>query len=718
MAAPAVVVERAYKFYGRKGKADYKPVLEHLDMTVDKGIIYGLLGASGCGKTTLLSCIVGRRKLDGGNIWVLGGKPGEKNSGVPGPRVGYMPQDIALVAEFTVRDALYYFGRIYGMKTAKLDERFEFLLNLLDLPSGSRQIKTLSGGQQRRVSLAAAFVHEPELLILDEPTVGLDPVLRERIWDFLGELARAGTSVIITTHYIDETKQANKIALLRDGQLLAEDSPNEILRKFDCDTLEDAFLKMALRQNERISRGIRRRSTLTTSPDVIPETVNERRFDSAEDFNAVTSSRDILTEKESPQTLKSKPKNRYKAVFIKSIQQFSRQPSGLIFSVLFPIIQCVAFFTAVGHDPSDLNLAVVNDEISGIPNGIQMCMNNSLSSVTINEDLTCDYHMLSCWFLNEMEKRNLFIKYYNTTEAAKSAVATRTIYGALYFPRNFSTALGQRATDGYVEDDVVDDSTISIWLDMTDYQISNFLKREILKSYEYFTKRAMKACDRNEDLVQIPVRFEEPIYGRKDVEMVSYMAPGIMVTILYFLPAIVTSTLMISDRLEGIWERSAVAGVQPKEMLEVHIVLQSAVILLQTVEIMALAFMGYSLPFKGSVITCGVLLFLQGVGGMCYGFLLSVMCGSYTVAFFVATGSFYPMILLCGILWPLEAMPSGLRTVALALPFTVPSKTLRDLMEKGSGITDATVYNGFIITIAWIAVLLSLCFIVLKFKKS
>ncbi|VVC96254.1 unnamed protein product [Leptidea sinapis] len=274
MAAPAVVVERAYKFYGRKGKADYKPVLEHLDMTVDKGIIYGLLGASGCGKTTLLSCIVGRRKLDGGNIWVLG----------------------ALVAEFTVRDALYYFGRIYGMKTAKLDERFEFLLNLLDLPSGSRQIKTLSGGQQRRVSLAAAFVHEPELLILDEPTVGLDPA---------------------TLH---------------------ERAP----LKFDCDTLEDAFLKMALRQNERISRGIRRRSTLTTSPDVIPETVNERRFDSAEDFNAVTSSRD----------------NRYKAVFIKSIQHVWRSS-----------LQSVM---------------------------IQMCMNNSLSSVTINEDLTCDYHMLSC----------------------------------------------------------------------------------------------------------------------------------------------------------------------------------------------------------------------------------------------------------------------------------------------------------------------------------
>ncbi|CAF4958279.1 unnamed protein product [Pieris macdunnoughi] len=136
MATPAVVVERASKYYGKKGGNDYKPVLQNLDMTVERGTIYGLLGASGCGKTTLLSCIVGRRHLDSGNIWVLGGKPGEKGSGVPGPRVGYMPQDIALVAEFTIRDALYYFGRIYGMSNKLLAERYDFLCDLLELPAG------------------------------------------------------------------------------------------------------------------------------------------------------------------------------------------------------------------------------------------------------------------------------------------------------------------------------------------------------------------------------------------------------------------------------------------------------------------------------------------------------------------------------------------------------------------------------------------------------
>ncbi|XP_045539902.1 ABC transporter G family member 20 [Papilio machaon] len=715
----AVVVERAYKYYGKQDKPDYKPVLNYLDMTVEKGIIYGLLGASGCGKTTLLSCIVGRRSLDGGDVWVLGGKPGEKGSGVPGPRVGYMPQDIALVAEFSVRDAVFYFGRIYGMSMKKLVERFDFLTNLLDLPSGGRLIKSLSGGQQRRVSLAAALVHEPELLILDEPTVGLDPVLRERIWDFLAELARGGTTVIITTHYIDETKQAHKIGLLRDGQLLAEDSPSEILRKYDCDTLEDAFLKMALRQHEVTNR---RRSTLTSSPDVIPEssivTNTDSRYQSRDDFNIVTSSTDMLTTKEKPSNCPSKSKARYRAVFIKSIQQFSRHPGGLIFSVLFPIIQAVAFFMAVGSDPRDLHVAVVNDEAASSPYGLDICKNSSLVTVIRNDDDTCDQYMLSCWFIEEMEKRRLFQVPYNSTSHGQSALSRRQTYAVLHFAHNFSSALGARVRDGDVPDDVLRDSIVSVWLDTADYQISNFIKMQLHKAYEQFTRRAMAACGLNEDLVQIPVHFEEPVYGSMEAQMVGFMAPGIMITIIFFLPAIVTSTLMISDRLEGVWERSAVAGVRAREMLNVHCALQSVVILMQTLEMMALAYWGYSLPSRGSLLTCGALLFLQGLSGMCYGFLLSVLCSSYTVSFFVATGSFYPMILLCGILWPLEGMSAGLRAVALALPFTVPSKSLRDIMEKGSSITDATVYNGFLITIAWIVVTISLCFLRLKYKKT
>lgn len=141
---------------------------------------YGLLGASGCGKTTLLSCLVGRRSLNSGDVQVLGHEPGSPESGIPGPRIGYMPQELALYGHFTIRETLIYFGRIYNLKKDFVESQVEFLSKLLDLPASDRYVGTLSGGQQRRMSFAAALFHEPELLILDEPTVGVDPVLRHR----------------------------------------------------------------------------------------------------------------------------------------------------------------------------------------------------------------------------------------------------------------------------------------------------------------------------------------------------------------------------------------------------------------------------------------------------------------------------------------------------------------------------------------------------------
>lgn len=198
---------------------------------------YGLLGASGCGKTTLLSCIVGRKKLNSGEIWVLGGRPGtrgkinehfplylfneilfflfQSGSGVPGKRVGYMPQEIALYAEFSIKETMMYFGWIFGMQTSEIIERLHFLLNFLDLPSENRLVKNLSGGQQRRVSFAVALMHDPELLILDEPTVGVDPLLRQSIWNHLVHITKAGQkTVIITTHYIEEARQAHTVSIL------------------------------------------------------------------------------------------------------------------------------------------------------------------------------------------------------------------------------------------------------------------------------------------------------------------------------------------------------------------------------------------------------------------------------------------------------------------------------------------------------------------------
>lgn len=209
-------------------------------MEVESGSIYGLLGPSGCGKTTLLKVVLGFLEPSAGEVEVC--------AEVPGSGVGYAPQEIALYPDLSIAETLLFHGRLHGMTAERISERQDWLINFLDLPENNRQVGKLSGGQKRRVSLAVALLHEPELLLLDEPTVGVDPELRARIWEHLQEIASNGTSIIITTHYIDEAGKANRVGLMRDGKLLAEDTPQAVMQSQDATSLEDAFLALCKRE--------------------------------------------------------------------------------------------------------------------------------------------------------------------------------------------------------------------------------------------------------------------------------------------------------------------------------------------------------------------------------------------------------------------------------------------------------------------------------------
>ena len=163
---PAVLVEDVTASYGKT------IALDKVSALVETGSIYALLGPSGCGKTTLLSCILARKKMDSGAILVNGRLPGED------PSIGFMPQDICLYQEFSIMESFLYFGVLQRMKKDQIKTRLKELTSLLGLPEKDRQVSNMSGGQKRRLSLAVALVHSPRILILDEPTVGLDPIVR------------------------------------------------------------------------------------------------------------------------------------------------------------------------------------------------------------------------------------------------------------------------------------------------------------------------------------------------------------------------------------------------------------------------------------------------------------------------------------------------------------------------------------------------------------
>lgn len=209
---------------------------------------YALIGPSGCGKTTVIKSLIGLTDLECGTVEIIGAPPKVNNF-----RIGYMPQEAALINEFTSREIVWFFGKIYGMTSNEIDKKYESLSMLLELPSDEKMIGDCSGGEKRRISFALTLVHDPDVLILDEPTVGLDPVLRTKIWSFLTELTTIkNKTILMSTHYIDEANRSHRIGLMRNGVQVAEDSPRKIISLMESESLEEAFLKLCLNQHNQV----------------------------------------------------------------------------------------------------------------------------------------------------------------------------------------------------------------------------------------------------------------------------------------------------------------------------------------------------------------------------------------------------------------------------------------------------------------------------------
>lgn len=220
-----------------------------LTLRVPRGRIVGLVGPSGSGKTTTVRLLLGIDRPQSGEIAVLGQEPADFGRDEQ-RRIGYMPQHTALYTDLSLRHNLQMMASLYGLPW-RGRKRVGDLLEMLDLQDVQRtRMGDTSGGEQRRLALAAALVHEPELLVLDEPTTGIDPVLRRRLWDHFGELRDAGTTMLVTTQYVTEATHCDQVALLVEGAIIALGSPEELHRRAfgdaaDEDTsFDDVFVRL------------------------------------------------------------------------------------------------------------------------------------------------------------------------------------------------------------------------------------------------------------------------------------------------------------------------------------------------------------------------------------------------------------------------------------------------------------------------------------------
>lgn len=215
-------------------------------MEIHAGEIVGLVGPSGSGKTTLVDLIVGITVPHEGTVTLCGESAPystvRKN-------LGFMPQDIALYEDITAKDNLAFFGALYGLGRKELEEASRWALDLARLEFDRKKIvRDYSGGMKRRLSLAIALINKPKVLVMDEPTVGLDPVHRFKLWNSFREMANEGSAVLVTTHVMEEAEQCDRVAMMRDGRIIRFDTPQTIISEAQADTLEEAFV--ILSENE------------------------------------------------------------------------------------------------------------------------------------------------------------------------------------------------------------------------------------------------------------------------------------------------------------------------------------------------------------------------------------------------------------------------------------------------------------------------------------
>lgn len=233
--AASISLKNVNKSFGKK------PVLNNISLSIEPGQIFGLIGPSGSGKTTLVKIIVGMDRPSSGDVHVL-------NTAVPDlnllQQIGYMAQADALYTDLTGEENLAFFASLFKLKKDVQKQRITYAADLVNLTSElKKRVQDYSGGMKRRLSLAVALIQDPQVLILDEPTVGIDPELRQSIWAEIHRLKLTGKTILVTTHVMDEAEKCDCLAMVREGEIITSGTPQELKNHYGITTLEEVFLK-------------------------------------------------------------------------------------------------------------------------------------------------------------------------------------------------------------------------------------------------------------------------------------------------------------------------------------------------------------------------------------------------------------------------------------------------------------------------------------------
>uniref|UniRef100_A0A3P9DPF9 ABC transporter G family member 20 n=1 Tax=Maylandia zebra TaxID=106582 RepID=A0A3P9DPF9_9CICH len=631
-------------------------VLNDLNLAVPQGQIYGLLGPSGCGKTTLLKCIVGTLKISRGHITVLGKPPAFPGHDIPGKKVGYMPQELALYNELTISDTLTFFGRIHGLTSKETQARMNFLIDFLDLPQKTSLVRNLS----KAVAGTAAILKQTPLLS-GSSVSRIFFCLLSRIWHHLVEIVKTGkVSVIITTHYIEEATQANVPIL-------------SVLQ-----TLEHAFLQLCETSDQVDSKRD------SSSPDGTLE--KSQSFESGKD-----ESQPVLGVRSPPaEEMHWKVRARHvlpkwrniAALMIKTFVRMKRMPGFLCFLFLLPVIQISLICLVVG-EPKGIRVAIVNNETS--PSAFSQSFLSFLDNSSVQQV--------------NLSHKEAFEGIYNGE-----------YWGVIAFGRNFTSYLIKRMLQRQVSQEIIDGGSIHVCT--PDF----FLKKQMhhlcfalcLQAFVDYKLGGMAY------MVALPIKFEEPIYNSQNTDFTTFVTPGSALSITFYLAVGLTALSFVLERKEGLLDRCWVAGEPSKLTLLPHSHL--VIFFLPLLFISFSLSLSLQNPNEGSLVLVIILMVLEGVTGISLGLVISSAIDDEQSANQAALGIFYPNLILSGIFWPVECIPYPLSYLSLVLPLTYASEALRCIMCRGWDLSRMMVWRGFAVTLGWNILFLILATVILKLR--
>uniref|UniRef100_A0A0A9W5Y2 ABC transporter G family member 23 n=1 Tax=Lygus hesperus TaxID=30085 RepID=A0A0A9W5Y2_LYGHE len=624
---------------------------------------YGLLGPSGCGKSTLLNAIVGLVGLESGDITTLMKSKRD---------LGFMPQQLALYDRMTTEETLNYFGNIYGMSEEEINKRAAHLIDFLEIPTTNRDNSSLSGGQKRRLSLAAALIHNPPLVVLDEPTVGVDPVLRNSIWDYLVNMAEnEKKTVVITTHYIEETRQAHMIGLMRSGVLLCEDSPDNLLAQNNSGSLEETFMRLSHLQEVHKMKNDEEDAELRKATFKKPSKPSYMK--SGNFFNS----------------------GRFKAEVTKNFKFIKRDYGVALYSIMVPLMSLICFNFGTGYEPKPFNLGVINEEF---PEGVKACQ-------SWRPNATCDFSLLSCRYLQKLDDKQVISNDIASMEEGLDLVRRSTLWGVIHFPHNYSDAMAKMTEvlpfrHDPENDFIIKYSTIDIRMDESNIVVTQLLKRDLYEGLKEVMEDMYVECGFEPRSAQLPLKFEEPVYARYNVDTRDYMAPTLISILMFTMPMAYGVVIIMEERQSGATARSVVAGVTPLELMGSHLIVQISIHFLQLISSSFLMYALLQYDFRNPLVALS-LLFCLGFPGIAFSFFLPLVMNSTLAAGTVCTGFVIANVMVGGTMWPVEGVHPILQPVSWILPTYFPTAALRNANFKGWGLSEPSILFGFAASLGW-----------------